>query len=68
MKRSRLISVALFCVTLNLVSSLAAQAEVPTLAEIREHDFAVTTLDGRSIPLSSLLANDKPLVVEFWAT
>jgi thiol-disulfide isomerase/thioredoxin len=68
MNRSGVVSIALLCSALSQASSPTSQAEVPTLAEIREHGFMVTDLDGSAIPLSSLVGDGKPLVVEFWAT
>jgi thiol-disulfide isomerase/thioredoxin len=33
-----------------------------------KRDFQVTTLDGASVPLASLIGVNRPLVIEFWAT
>jgi len=56
------------CLSLLLAGALAQAAEAPDLDQVRAGGFTVTAPDGRRAPLSSLLPEDKPAVVEFWAT
>jgi thiol-disulfide isomerase/thioredoxin len=51
-----------------LAAAPPSDPPVPTLTEIRAHDFTVTTLEGATVPLGELLADGRPLVIEFWAT
>lgn len=56
-------------VTLLLASlPVAAGEEIPSLPEVLQRDFRVTTLDGETVPLATLLEPGRPTVVEFWAT
>lgn len=68
MKRLGLAPIVLLGSVLSLASAPAPQTRVPTLAEIRDHEFTVTVLDGSALPFSSLLSDGKPVVIEFWAT
>lgn len=56
---------------LALAPTVAAQppvTNIPDLQAVLEKGFHVTTLDGQSVPLSDLVQNGKPVLVEFWAT
>lgn len=51
-----------------LLVAAAPADSVPALAEVLQDDFEVTTIDGDTVPLASLVAGNRPVVVEFWAT
>jgi thiol-disulfide isomerase/thioredoxin len=59
---------SLLLVAIFLATDSPSDPPVPTVAEIRERNFTVTTLDGATLPLGDLLVDGQPLVIEFWAT
>lgn len=46
----------------------ACASEPPELSELLSEGHRVTTVEGETVPLSSLLSADRPTVIEFWAT
>ena len=49
-------------------STADSEPEIPALAEVLAADFAVVTLEGETVALSTLVEPGHPLVVELWAT
>lgn len=59
---------SLLFVAIFLAAASPSNPPVPTVAEIRERNFTVTTIEGATVPLGDLLADGQPVVIEFWAT
>ena len=60
-------------VTLILAFSVAALASTesvdrPNLSDLIGKNFEVTTIEGKTVSLSSLVGDGRPVVIEFWAT
>lgn len=51
-----------------LLPAAVDPARLPGLAELLHREESLVGLDGETVPLRHLTGNDKPLVIEFWAT
>ncbi|HYS55343.1 MAG TPA: TlpA disulfide reductase family protein [Thermoanaerobaculia bacterium] len=51
-----------------LLLAPVASGAIPTLVEVRAHNFEVMTTEGKRVPLGNLVPDGRPAVVEFWAT
>ncbi len=61
------LAIALFTTT-SAGDSFAQQPSGLTLGQLKERNFTVTTPDGESVDLNTLLGEGKPVLLDFWAT
>ncbi len=66
-KKPRAARLCVFLLVVTVSSSVYCDAPV-SLSTGRALDFQVTTLDGATVPLRTLVGQGRPVVIEFWAT